>query len=371
MIYLDNAATTMPKPEAVYRAVEETMHTCASLGRSGHPAAQRASAVAYACREAAGQLFDTPPDQVVFTSSATHGLNIAIKSLVRPGDRVVISGFEHNAVLRPLYALGADIVIAGRKLFNQADTLAAFQAAVTPETKAVVCTHVSNVFGYILPVEEIAALCRDRGVPLIVDAAQSAGVLEVSLARWGAAFVAMPGHKGLYGPQGTGLLLCGRVPKPLLEGGTGSQSERWDMPDFLPDAAEAGTHNVPGIAGLLEGIRYLQSRGLAAVAAHEGQLIGRLARALSNHPNLTVYRGPAAAQSGVLSVSAVGLDCETVARRLGEAGVATRAGLHCAPVAHESAGTLRRGTVRLSVSDFTTEAEIDAAAGILGQICQL
>lgn len=370
MIYLDNAATTMPKPEAVYRAVEETMRTCASLGRSGHPAAQRASAVAYACREAAGQLFDTPPDQVVFTSSATHGLNIAIKSLVRPGDRVVISGFEHNAVLRPLYALGADIVIAGRKLFNQADTLAAFQAAVTPETKAVVCTHVSNVFGYILPVEEIAALCRDRGVPLIVDAAQSAGVLEVSLARWGAAFVAMPGHKGLYGPQGTGLLLCGRVPKPLLEGGTGSQSERWDMPDFLPDAAEAGTHNVPGIAGLLEGIRYLQSRGLAAVAAHEGALIGRLAQALSGHENLTVYRGPAA-QSGVLSVSAAGLDCETVARRLGEAGVATRAGLHCAPVAHESAGTLRSGTVRLSVSDFTTEAEIDAAAGILGQICQL
>lgn len=143
------------------------------------------------------------------------------------------------------------------------------------------------------------------------------------------------------------------------------------MPDFLPDAAEAGTHNVPGIAGLLEGIRYLQSRGLAAVAAHEGRLIGRLARALSGYPNLTVYRGPAAAQSGVLSVSAAGLDCETVARRLGEAGVATRAGLHCAPVAHESAGTLRSGTVRLSVSDFTTEAEIDAVAGILGQICQL
>lgn len=257
MIYLDNAATTMPKPPKVYQAVLETMQTCASLGRSGHPAAQQASAVAFSCREAAGKLFDTPPDQVVFTSSATHGLNIAIKSLIARGDRVVISGFEHNAVLRPLYALGADIIIAGRKLFDPADTLAAFEAAVTPDTKAVVCTHVSNVFGYILPIEEIAELCRRKGIPLIVDAAQSAGVLDVSLARWEAAFIAMPGHKGLYGPQGTGLLLCGQVPKPLLEGGTGSQSERWDMPDFLPDVAEAGTHNVPGIAGLLEGIRHI------------------------------------------------------------------------------------------------------------------
>lgn len=368
MIYLDNAATTMPKPEAVYQAVAETMRTCASLGRSGHPAAQRASAVAYACREAAGALFDTPPDQVVFTSSATHGLNIAIKSLVTAGDRVVISGFEHNAVLRPLYALGAEIVIAGRKLFDPADTLAAFEAAVTPETRAVVCTHVSNVFGYILPVEAIAALCRERGVPLIVDAAQSAGVLDVSLARWGAAFVAMPGHKGLYGPQGTGLLLCSRVPKPLLEGGTGSQSERWDMPDFLPDAAEAGTHNVPGIAGLLAGIRHIQARTTASIAQRESSLIRRLAAALQTVPGLTVYQGPEDLQSGVLSVAWAHLDCEAAAQMLGEAGVATRAGLHCAPLAHESAGTLRTGTVRLSVSDFTTAAEIDRAAAILREI---
>lgn len=370
MIYLDNAATTMPKPEPVYQAVEETMRTCASLGRSGHPAAQRASAVAYACREAAGALFDTPPDQVVFTSSATHGLNIAIKSLVGPGDRVVISGFEHNAVLRPLYALGADIVIAGRKVFDQADTMAAFAAAVTPDTKAVVCTHVSNVFGYILPVADIAALCRARHVPLIVDAAQSAGVLPVSLKAWDAAFIAMPGHKGLYGPQGTGLLLCGRVPKPLLEGGTGSQSASWEMPDFLPDAAEAGTHNVPGIAGLRHGLLYLQNRGLDSVAAHEAALIDRLAARLTEIPDLTVFRGPAGVQSGVLSVSAAGLDCETAARRLGEAGVAVRAGLHCAPLAHESAGTLQSGTVRLSVSDFNDDGEVAEAAAIFARICQ-
>ena len=368
MIYFDNAATTMPKPEAVYRAVDRTMRTCASLGRSGHPAAQRASAAAYACREAAGRLFSTEPEQVVFTTSATHGLNIAIKTLVKPGDRVVISGFEHNAVLRPLYALGAEIVIAGRKLFDPADTLAAFAAAITPETKAVVCTHVSNVFGYILPVADVAKLCRDRGVPLIVDAAQSAGVLPVSLRDLGAAFIAMPGHKGLYGPQGTGLLLCGQMPKPLLEGGTGSQSELWSMPTFLPDAAEAGTHNVPGIAGLLEGIRYVEGRGLRSIARRESGLIRRLAAQLKDVPEFQVFEGPEAVQSGVLSITAAGRDCETMAQSLGAAGLAVRAGLHCAPVAHESAGTLHSGTVRLSVSDFNTPEEVDAAADILRRI---
>lgn len=209
MIYLDSAATTLQKPESVHRAVAEAMATCASLGRSGHTAARRASEVALACREAAGRLFETPPEQVVFTFNATHGLNIAIKSLVSPGDKVVISGFEHNAVVRPLHALGARITVAGRKLFDPADTLSAFDRAITPDTKAVITTHVSNVFGYILPVAGIAAICRTRGVPLIVDASQSAGALPVSLQAWDAAFIAMPGHKGLHDYRARGFCCAG------------------------------------------------------------------------------------------------------------------------------------------------------------------
>ena len=366
MIYLDSAATTLQKPASVHRAVAEAMATCASLGRSGHAAARRASEVALSCREAAGRLFETPPEQVVFTFNATHGLNIAIKSLVSPGDKVVISGFEHNAVVRPLHALGARITVAGRKLFDPADTLSAFDRAITADTKAVITTHVSNVFGYILPVAGIAAICRTRGVPLIVDASQSAGALPVSLQAWDAAFIAMPGHKGLHGPQGTGLLLCGRTPKPLLEGGTGSLSQLPEMPDFLPDVAEAGTHNVPGIAGLLAGIRDLRQVELSRVAAHEQAMIRRLAKNLAGVDGLEVFSGES--QAGVLSVRSC-MDCEILAGKLADADIAVRAGLHCAPLAHASAGTLESGTVRLSVCRFTTGEEVDAAAAALQTIC--
>lgn len=358
MIYLDNAATTMPKPDAVYEAVNTAMRTCASLGRGGHPAAMEAARIAYECRALAAALFDTQPDRVVFTLNATHGLNIAIKSMVRPGDSVVISGFEHNAVLRPLYHMGADITIAGAELFDPEDTVRAFREAITPETKAVICTHVSNVFGYILPVEEIAALCAEREIPLILDAAQSAGCLPVSMKHLRAAFIAMPGHKGLYGPQGTGLLLCGQMPKSLMEGGTGSQSALPEMPDFLPDAAEAGTHNIPGIAGLLEGMRYVQQRGTEAILRHEQQLLELLHAQLQVIPTLKQFYAGASLQAGVLSFCLMDEDCEQTAERLAEAGIAVRAGLHCAPLAHRNAGTQNTGTVRVSVSDFNTEEDV-------------
>lgn len=365
MIYLDNAATTMPKPDAVYKAVNNAMHTCASLGRSGHPAAIEAARIAFECRAFAASLFDTDPDRVVFTLNATHGLNIAIKSLVAPGDSVVISGFEHNAVLRPLFHMGADITVAGTKLFDPEDTVRAFQEAVTPNTKAVICTHVSNVFGYMLPVEEIAAICAERKVPLILDAAQSAGCLPVSLKQLQAAFIAMPGHKGLYGPQGTGLLLCGQTPKSLLEGGTGSQSALPEMPDFLPDAAEAGTHNLPGIAGLLEGMRYVKKHGIDAILRQEQRLTGLLHTRLQGVPNLKQFYAGNATQTGVLSFYLTNEDCEQTAAKLADAGFAVRAGLHCAPLAHQSAGTQTSGTVRVSVSDFNTEDEVLQMAAFL------
>ena len=222
-------------------------------------------------------MFDCQPEQVVFTSNCTHGLNIAIGSLASRGSRVVISGFEHNAVTRPLHKLEAKIRVAGRKLFDQADTLERFEDALKEGADFAVFTHISNVFGYILPVKEMGELCRKYRVPFILDAAQSAGTLPVKLEELGAAFIAMPGHKGLLGPQGTGLLLCAELPQPLLCGGTGSESRMQDMPDFLPDRAEAGTVNVPGIAGLEAGIRTVTELGRENLRCREAELAARAA----------------------------------------------------------------------------------------------
>lgn len=344
MTYLDSGATSFHKPPAVYQAVRQAMGNFASPGRGGYPAAMGAARTVLRCREQAGRLFDCPPEQVVFTSNCTHGLNMAIRTLVKPGARVAISGFEHNAVTRPLYHLGAHAVVAGRKLFDWADTLEQFETALRSGVSAAVFTHCSNVFGYILPVEQMAGLCRQYGIPFIVDAAQSAGTLPVRLGQWGAAFVAMPGHKGLLGPQGTGLLLCSRLPEPVLQGGTGSESQNPRMPDYLPDGAEAGTLNVPGIAGLSAGLAYLERTGIEKIHRRERREAERCAAGLKRL-GLQTFCGPH--QSGTVSFVPRG-DCEEVAQELAGQGIAVRAGLHCAPLAHESAGTLQSGTVRVS-----------------------
>ena len=344
MIYLDNGATSFHKPQAVSAAVLKALQSCANPGRGGYPAAMEAAATVYRCRERAARLFDCLPEQVVFTSNCTHGLNIAIRTLVKPGSRVVISGFEHNAVVRPLHALGAKVTVAGRKLFDPADTLAAFEQALRQGADAAVFTHVSNVFGYILPVEALSRLCRQYGVPFIIDAAQSAGTLPVSLQKTGADFIAMPGHKGLLGPQGTGILLCATLPAPLLLGGTGSASVSREMPEELPERAEAGTVNVPGIAGLSEGLAYLQRTGIDNIFRQERQMAGICAKGLERL-GLRVFSGES--QGGTVSF-VPHTDCEEMAFALGKLGIAVRAGLHCAPLAHESAGTLKTGTVRIS-----------------------
>ena len=360
----------MQKPSAVARAASYAMGHMASPGRGGHAPAMRAAETAFACREAAARLFHMDdPEHVVFTCNATHALNLAIKSLVSPGDTVLISGYEHNAVTRPLHALGAKVKVAQGPLFQPEAIYAQFEALLTPEVSCVICNHVSNVFGYVLPVERIGALCQSRGVPFVVDASQSAGCLPVHLDTLGASFVAMPGHKGLYGPQGTGLLLCAAPTRTLLEGGTGSASALQEMPEFLPDRLEAGTHNIPGIAGLLEGIRYVSRRGTAAILAHEQALTGRAARGLSGLPGVRVFSDPThSCQAGVISFQVTGLDCEQVGEALGRRGLALRAGLHCAPLAHQSAGTLEEGTVRASFSDFNTPWEVDHLLGEVGML---
>ena len=353
MIYLDYGATSFRKPPQVARAVQRAMATCANPGRGGYEAAMEAARTVFRCREQAGALFGCQPEQVVFTSNCTHGLNIAIRTLVKPGDTVVVSGFEHNAVTRTLHAAGARVIVAGRRLFDQEDTLAEFEKALRRGPKAAVFTHVSNVFGYILPVEEMAGLCRRYGVPFIIDAAQSAGSLPVSLTDSGAAFIAMPGHKGLLGPQGTGLLLCGMTPEPLICGGTGSESARQEMPEFLPDRLEAGTLNVPGIAGLEQGIAWVRRRGTENIAAREHAQVERCAAGL-REMGFRVFDG--AHQAGTVSFVPE-MDCEEAAERLAEQGIALRAGLHCAPLAHESAGTLETGTVRLSFGPEASDRE--------------
>ena len=344
MIYLDNGATSFYKPAEVSRAVIRGIQTCANPGRGGYKAAMEAGRVVFACREEAAKLFDCLPEQVVFTSNCTHGLNIAIRTLVQPGTKVVISGFEHNAVTRPLQLLGADVRIAGRKLFDWQDTILEFERQLQNGAQVAIFTHVSNVFGYILPVADMAELCRKYGVPFIIDGAQSAGILPLSLKNLGAEFIAMPGHKGLLGPQGTGILLCNRLPAPLIAGGTGSESIRQEMPDFLPDRAEAGTLNVPGIAGLSAGIHYVRSRGVDAIGKKEQQMASSCAQMLQQM-GFRVFFGDN--QSGTVSF-VPDMDCEEMAEQLAGRGIAVRAGLHCAPLAHESAGTLQTGTVRVS-----------------------
>lgn len=361
MIYLDNGATSFHKPVTVIRAVERAMLTSGNPGRGGYPCAMRAAGIVLECRERAAKLFSCQPEQVVFTSNCTHGLNIAIRTLVKPGSRVVISGFEHNAVVRPLHAIGAKITVAGRKLFDPTDTLASFEKALRQGADAAVFTHVSNVFGYILPVEELSALCRRYNVPFVIDAAQSAGILPVSLEETGASFIAMPGHKGLLGPQGTGILLCGIQPEPLLYGGTGSLSKSWEMPDFLPDRGEAGTLNVPGIAGLEAGLAYLEKTGISHIFRKEQTQMRRCAKALSKR-GWKVFAGEA--QCGTISF-VPDMDCEEFAERMAKRGIALRAGLHCAPLAHESAGTLDTGTVRIS---FGHDASPKQTAGLLKTI---
>ena len=367
MIYLDSAATTLLKPLSVERAMTDAMRRCASPGRGGHRPSMLAAETVFDCRAAAAELFGLEePERVVFTMNATHALNIAIFSLVKPGTRVLISGFEHNSVTRAVRAAGAEIRVAGRKLFDPADTVRTFAESLD-WADAAVCTHVSNVFGYILPIREIAALCRQQGKPLIVDASQSAGILELNQRELGAAFIAIPGHKGLFGPQGTGLLLCGREGEPLLHGGSGSESLLQEMPRYLPDRLEAGTHNVCGIAGLLAGIRYVQETGTARILQHEQQLLHRAAEDLRGS-GCELFTRSEDCQCGVLSLRMPGKDCAELAQALAERGICVRAGLHCAPTAHESAGTLDTGTVRLSFSPFVTEGQTDAACAILREL---
>ena len=368
MIYFDSGATTLEKPASVRWAMARAVNTMSSPGRGSHQATRLAEETDYACRTAAARLFGVEDESnVIFTSNATHGLNIAIHTLVQPGSRVVISGYEHNAVTRPLHAIpNVTLTVLDTPLFQPERMVEELKEALGHGADVVICNHVSNVFGCIQPVEEMAVLCRNAGVPFLLDASQSAGILPVRMDVLQAAFIAMPGHKGLYGPQGTGLLLCNHQVSPLLYGGTGSLSKLQTMPDMLPDRLESGTHNMPGIAGLLEGIRYVQRTGVEKIAAHERRLTAQAVELLRNTEGIRLFCCDGFRhQTGVLSFIVEGIDCEEMGEAMASRGIALRAGLHCAPLAHRTAGTLKTGTIRFSPSAFNTPAQVMQFAQIL------
>lgn len=368
MIYLDNAATTLVKPRSVEEAVRRAMHTSAGYARGSYAAAVRAGETVYHCREQAAVLFGvSDPARVIFTLNATHALNLAIHALVRQDTRVVVSGYEHNAVMRPLYLRGVEPVVLDTPLWDEDDMTERARQALEQGADLFILNHVSNVFGYAAPVDRIAALLTEYQVPLLLDASQSAGVMEIDVRRWPClAAVCMPGHKALYGPQGTGILLAldDRIAEtPLLAGGTGSLSEQMRQPSFLPDALESGTLNVPGIAGLAAGIAFVRSVSPARILQQERRLIREAVRALEGQERIECFAHPS--QTGVLSLRVRNAASEQVAEKLAEQQMAVRAGLHCAPLAHRTAGTEQTGTVRLSLSFHSTMRQMEQAVEIL------
>lgn len=369
MTYLDCAATSLQKPLGVSSAVSRAMSTMASPGRGCHKPAMLAADCILNCRMLLSSYFNGPePENIIFTFNATHGLNIAINSLISEGDKVVISGYEHNSVTRPLKALNADVCVAKSPLFDQNAAIEAFRQAL-PGAKCAVCTHVSNAFGFILPIQEISDMCRELDIPLIIDASQSAGTIPIDYSALHAAFIAMPGHKGLLGPQGTGVLLCNNEAKPVLFGGTGSNSATSLMPEYLPDRLEAGTHNVAGVAGLTQGVKFIMSKPKDAIFKHEKNLCAAFANKIGGTSGLKLFFDETmSAQSGVLSVMSNRIGSDELAERLGKVGICVRAGLHCTPTAHETVGTIEEGTVRFSFSPFNTMSEVNFAAESLKKI---
>lgn len=363
MIYFDNAATTFPKPLAVKEALDEAMlRYGANPGRSGHELAAATARQVYQVREKAAAFFNAGDvEHVVFTQNCTYALNMAIKGLLRPGDHVVISDLEHNSVLRPVHALAARGIITYTvaETFPDAErTALSFCRAIRPNTRALVTTHASNVFGLKLPIERLGAVARQYGIYYIVDAAQTAGCEPIDIKRMNIDFLCMAGHKGLYGPSGTGMLItpCGESLTPLAEGGTGSVSMDYDQPDFMPDRLESGTLNTSGIIGLGAGIDFVEKCGIQAIASSEMQVLRTVYQGLSKLPDVILYTAFPEEQSqvAVLSFNLRDRSAEEVTELLSDKGFAVRGGLQCSPLAHKKYGTSAGGTVRISAGAFNT-----------------
>lgn len=378
MIYLDNAATSWPKPDTVPAAMERFLRECgANPGRSGHRLSIEAGRVVYDARERVARLFAlADPLSVAFTKNATEALNVALLGLLAPGDHVITSTMEHNSVMRPLRFLQGRGVTVTRVSCAGDGTLDPGDVArsIARETKLIVLSHASNVVGTLCPIEEIGRLAERRGLLFCVDAAQTAGVCAIDQRSMRIDLLAFTGHKSLYGPQGTGGLCIGDRARgrlaPLVYGGTGSASDSDAQPEFLPDRLEAGTLNAVGLAGLAAGLAFVEARGLADVRKRERALCARLLDGLRGIPRVRVLgTGDADRQTAVVSFNVDGWSCSDVASALEErVGICCRAGLHCAPMAHRQLGTFPEGAVRFSPGLFNDEGEIATALDALREL---
>ncbi len=376
MIYLDNAATTWPKPESMVKAVGDCIrNTGANPGRGGHQMSLAAGRLIYDARELLAKLFNIDnPSRVVFTGNATESLNLVLKGILKPGSHVVTSSMEHNAVARPLHFLrqqGVEVSIVECSPSGVLDP-ADVEKVVRKNTKALVVLHASNVTGTIMPVEQLGQIAANHGISFILDAAQTAGYLDIDVEKLHIDALAFTGHKGLYGPQGTGGLFVreGLEVIPLLQGGTGSKSESLEQPVDLPDRFESGTPNTPGIAGLAEGVRVITQKGLGEIRRHENLLLQRFIDGLEQLRQVQIY-GPSdpAQRVPVVSLNIKDQDSSEIAFILDRVyGIACRSGLHCSPQAHKTIGTLKKGTVRFSFSMYNTIEEIDRTLHALEEI---
>ena len=366
MIYLDNAATTWPKPEGVWKAVEGLIKKGANPGRGGHRMALDAGRIVLETREALAKIFNTAdPSRMVFTANATESLNLAIKGYLKSGDHVLATSMEHNAVARPLQVLmqqGVEVSYLPCSPEGNLDPQL-IEKAIKKNTKMVVMTHASNVTGTLMPIEEAGQITRNNGLVFLVDAAQTAGVYEIDVEKLNIDLLAFPGHKGLLGPQGIGGLYIreGIELKPLKEGGTGSNSESLFQPEVLPDRYESGTLNTLGIAGLGAGIDFVMEKGLQNILHHERFLTKRLLEGMKEIKEIKIYGSvDEKKRAPVVSFNFIDQDSSEIGFILDRVfNIASRTGLHCAPLAHQTMGTLEQGTVRLSMSYFNTESEID------------
>jgi cysteine desulfurase/selenocysteine lyase len=381
MIYLDNAATSWPKPPEVIKAMTDAIERAGgNPGRSGHRLSIAAARIIYNAREAAARFFGAPdPQRVIFTSNATHALNLALRGILKPGDRVVASSMEHNAVMRPLRSLekqGVRLIVVPCAEDGSLD-IKNLLRAVIPGTKLMVMTHASNVTGTILPVTEIASIAHQSGALLLVDAAQTAGVVPIDMQTDGIDLLAFTGHKELQGPPGTGGLIISESVdasqiEPLMRGGTGSRSESEEQPDDLPDKFESGTPNLVGIAGLGAGLKWIEDRDIAEVRRHLNRLRKILIDGLADIPGVTIYGTRDMESSvGIVSFTVAGKRVSEIGFRLDEEyGVLSRVGLHCAPAAHKTIRSFPEGTVRLSPGVFSTEKDIKEAVQAIGRVAR-
>ena len=393
MIYLDNAATTFPKPASMVRAMDACiLGYCGNPGRSGHDMSMKTGEEVYRTRKEIGELFCIRDcSRIIFTYNATDGLNMAIKGVLKEGDHVITTAMEHNSVLRPLKAMESkgvrtSIIHCSRDGFVRLESV---EREINENTRLIVCTHASNVTGSVQPIGEIGSLARRKGILFLVDASQSAGSIPIDVEKMGIDMMALPGHKGLLGPLGTGVLYVrpGLQPACLKEGGTGTNSRDLRQPLDFPEGYESGTVNAPGIIGLGQSARFIKRVGIERIRRHEEALIARLETHIDNINDMAVckdkivtygpriFRGQErdalsvhGEKTAILCMNIKGMDCEEVSQRLNECRIAVRSGFHCAGIAHKTIGTIETGGVRFSAGPFNTMREMDYTGEALFRI---